>query len=121
MRLQALVAGALVTVAVVLLAAGIRVLGGLVALLAVLPVGAFLDSVLIWMRMANPRHWPDLPPIRSGGSHTNHTGAQGPQSPTGTAVRRRVRWSWSWFAPGFMLGWPTWFRARWAEARNFIR
>jgi hypothetical protein len=118
MRLQALVAGALVTVAVVLMASGIWVLGALVGLLAVLPVAALLDSVVIWIGMRNPRRWPDLPPIRSVRPQTNLGSAHGSE-PTGWVVRRGVKWS--WFAPGFMIGWPTWFRARWVEARNFIR
>jgi hypothetical protein len=118
MRLQAVVAGILVTGAVVLLVAGVWVLGAVVGLLAVLPVAAFVDSVVIWIGMRNPRHWPNLPPTRSMTAQPNLPSLHGSQ-PTGWVVRRGVKWS--WFAPGFMIGWPTWFRARWVEARNFIR
>jgi hypothetical protein len=104
---------------VVLLAAGIWVLGALVGLLAVLPVAALLDSVVIWIGMGNPRHWPDLPPIRSVRPQTDLAGLHRSDSPTGWTVNPGVKWS--RLAPGFMIGWPTWFRARWVEARNFIR
>jgi hypothetical protein len=119
MRFQALVSATLVTGAVILFAAGIWVLGALVGLLAVLPVTAPLDWIAIWIRMGNPRHWPDPPTIRPVRPETNLPSSDSPQSPTGWTPKPGVKWS--WFAPGFMIGWPTWFRARWIEARNFIR
>lgn len=122
MRLQALIAGTLLAAAVVLLAAGFWVVGGLFGLLAILPLAAFLDSVVIWMTTRNPRHWPEPPPIRPSDPKTNLAGAHSPiRAPRPqTIVRARRSFQWSWFVPGFMIGWSTWFRARWGELRDIV-
>lgn len=122
MRLQALISGTLVAGAVVLLVVGIWVIGLLLGLLAILPLAAFLDSVVIWIRIQNPRHWPGPSLIPRSGARTNLPGPSSPTpaSSTQTIVWRGAWWSWSWFAPGFMIGWPTWFRARWGELRDLV-
>jgi hypothetical protein len=119
---QVLVAGPLMVAAVVLFAAGFWIVGGAVGLLAIVPVGALLDSVVIWIRIRSPRHWHDPPLGRSFCLQTDPAAAApGPLSMPGAQmiVRRGVQW-W-WFAPAFMIGWPTWFHARWGELRDLVR
>jgi len=51
--------GVLVAALAILFGLGHWLAGALVTAVALVPVAALLDSVLIWLRMGNPRHWPD--------------------------------------------------------------